>query len=421
MLHSCFGREYTSAFFVALMKGSTVETTLAQPAGTGRDHNGHSGQVPLSRIEYLLIAAFWTLVALIALANELLDPGRQRLQPAFAAAPATLAFIHSFVWAALTPLVFRLSSYIDFERSNRFGRLALVVAVGIVIAILVSTMHAYLRFRVFYVPRLQFSIGPLETIRHLFFLKDLIVYMALIAAGFGREYYLRYQERQRDAVLLQAHAAQLKTQLADARLSALRTQLNPHFLFNTLNAISALVERDPAGVRRMITRLSELLRHSLEGHEENEIPLRAELAFLTRYIEIMQIRFQGRLEVTTRIDPQALDALVPNLILQPLVENAIVHGVNKVSGIARIEIAASRDGERILLRVRDNGPGLVADAASVTERVGLRNTRARLAEMYDDEQKLTLYPADGAGLVAEISLPYHTGADLRAAGMMVES
>lgn len=398
-----------------------MEAVLAQPSTNNHDQSERSGRFPLSRIEYLLIVAFWTLVALITLANELLDPLRPGRQQVYAAAPAVMAFVQAFVWAALTPLVFRLSSYLDLERSNWLPRLALVLTIGIVIAIVIATMQGYLRFRVFYVPRVRFPIGPMETVRHLFFLKDLIVFLALIAAGFAREYYLRYQERQRHAVLLQAHTAQLQSQLADARLSALRTQLNPHFLFNTLNAVSALVERDPSGVRRMIARLSEMLRHSLEGHEENEITLRAELAFLTRYVEIMQIRFQGRLEVSTQVDPQAMDALVPNLILQPLVENAIVHGANKVSGIGRIEIAASREGERVVLKVRDNGPGLAVDQASLTERVGLRNTRARLEQMYDDEQSLALYPAEGAGLVAEISLPYHTSADLRASGAMVES
>ena len=151
------------------------------------------------------------------------------------------------------------------------------------------------------------------------------MYLAVLAAGFAREYFVRDQIRQRQAVELQA-------QLADARLSALRMQINPHFLFNTLHAISALVDRDPAGVRRMIARLSELLRMTIDRQAADEVPLREELAFLRRYIEIMEIRFQGALHVSTKVDNETLDALVPNLILQPIVENALEHGVSRRNG-----------------------------------------------------------------------------------------
>jgi two-component system, LytTR family, sensor kinase len=244
-----------------------------------------------------------------------------------------------------------------------------------------------------------------------------MVYFAVVAAGFARDYFRRYQSRREEAARLQAQAAELHAQLAEARLAALRTQLDPHFLFNTLHAISSLVERDPRGVRRMIARLSELLRTSLEAGDEQEIPLEKEIAFLNRYLEIMQIRFQGRLEVDMRIDGSVVDALVPTMILQPLVENAVKHGVNKVASTGRIEIRAFRDEtDRLVLRVRDNGPGLGADDESREGGgVGLANTRARLQQLYGTDQLLTLTPApDGGGFVAEVTLPYHTRADLRA-------
>ena len=167
----------------------------------------------------------------------------------------------------------------------------------------------------------------------------------------------------------------------------------------------------------MIARLSELLRYTLEGAEEQEVPLDQELTFLQRYLEIMQIRFQGRLEVETHVDPNVLDALVPNLILQPLVENAVKHGVSKADGAGRIEIRARREAERVVLSVRDDGPGLVSEAVSGEEGVGLRNTRARLAQLYGPAHHLMLRAADGGGLVAEVVLPYHTRADLRAAAV----
>jgi len=181
-------------------------------------------------------------------------------------------------------------------------------------------------------------------------------------------------------------------------------QINPHFLFNTLHAVSALVERDPGGVRRMIARLSELLRHTIESHATDEVPLREELAFLKRYIEIMEIRFQGRLQVEIKIDDDTLDALVPNLVLQPIVENALEHGVNRATGDGRVSIAARRDGTRLVLSVRDNGPGLDAKNES---GVGLANTRARLEQLYGAAASLSLSSADGGGVLAEIALPYH--------------
>jgi sensor histidine kinase YesM len=216
-------------------------------------------------------------------------------------------------------------------------------------------------------------------------------------------------------VRLQAETARLHAQLADARLGALRAQLNPHFLFNTLHAISSLVERDPRGVRRMIARLSELLRYSLEESNEQEIPLRQELAFLDRYLEIMRIRFQGTLEVTVDVDPEVQDALVPNLVLQPLVENAVKHGVSKLEGAGRITISARRSGDRTIMTVHDNGPGFGEADAPGDEGVGLRNTRERLAQLYGAAQGLSLREPPEGGLVAEIIVPFHTPGDLRTA------
>jgi len=245
---------------------------------------------------------------------------------------------------------------------------------------------------------------PFEGLGRFRFLNQFLVYLSILAVGFAREYFLRDQARTREAIALEARAATLQAQLADAQMTALRMQLNPHFLFNTLHAVSALVERDPGGVRRMIARLSELLRHTLETGRD-EIPLREELAFLERYIEIMEIRFQGRLRVVRTIDETALDGLVPNLVLQPLVENALEHGAARATGEGRIEIAALRDGDRLLLTVRDNGPGPSTTAGS---GVGLANTRARLAQLYGDGAEVSLTAAAGGGGLAEIDLPFHT-------------
>jgi two-component system LytT family sensor kinase len=384
--------------------------------------NGRGGYVRLRRSELLGIFAFWTFLAVLSAANGLLDPRGRGLQPLVTAAPVTLAFVESYLWAVLTPLLFWLTSRFSLERANRAGRILLFVGVGIVVAMLVEALLAYLRFEVFYVPgrRRPLRFNPWFGVTRLFWLDDLMVYVALVAAGFARDYFRRYQARREEANRLRAETAELHAQLAEARLAALRTQLNPHFLFNTLHAVSTLVERDPRGVRRMIARLSELLRTSLEEADAQEVPLEKELAFLNRYLEIMQIRFQGRLDVDVRVDGAVMGALVPPLILQPLVENAVKHGVSKVAGTGLIEIRAFRDEEdRLVLRVRDNGPGFEGgDDESRGDGVGLANTRARLAQLYGADQRFILEPApDGVGLVAEVSLPYHTSDDLRAASM----
>jgi LytS/YehU family sensor histidine kinase len=189
-------------------------------------------------------------------------------------------------------------------------------------------------------------------------------------------------------------------------------QLNPHFLFNTLHAVSALVERDPAGVRRLVARLSALLRHVLDSGGRQEVTLAEELAFLRDYLDIQQVRFQGRLQVSESIPDDLLGAMVPNLILQPLVENAIVHGLGRVEGCGRIDMAAVRRGAALVLTVRDNGPGLQRNGSGVG--VGLSNTVARLAGLYGDEATLVLGSTDEGGVEARIELPYHTADDLRA-------
>jgi two-component system, LytTR family, sensor kinase len=390
----------------------------AEPRATG---------VVIARTEALLIFAFWTFLALLTAANRLLDPRGPALQPAFGSAPVALAFIESYLWAALTPAIFWLSSRFTLERGSRVARALMFIAVGILVAVLVDASMGTLRAHAFNLPR-RFSVvgGPWVSFRRLWFVNDLVMFMAVLATGVARDYFMRYRARQEESVRLQAQAAQLQAQLAEARLAVLRSQLNPHFLFNTLNAVSTLVERDPRGVRRMIARLSELLRYTLEDTTQQEIPLEKEIALLRQYVEIMEIRFQGHLEVGIAVAPDARDALVPNLVLQPLVENALKHGVSRVNGTGRIDIEARRvgaGGETLLLTVRDNGPQGRADTpAEASSGVGLRNTRSRLEQLYGARQHLELRPAevDGAraeeraGMVAEIAIPYHTRADLHA-------
>jgi two-component system, LytTR family, sensor kinase len=385
---------------------------------------------PRRWVEPALIITFWTVMAVLTAAGQVLDPRTAHLTPVFPAATISLAFINSYLWAALTPFVFRLSRRFPIEHSRWPARVLGLLVLGMVISATVDMTIAFLRFKIFYVgPWSARPFDPMFGITRLFWLDDLVIFLAVLAVGFARDYFLRLQSRHDEAVLLkaeaarlQAEAARLEAQLAEARLAALRAQLDPHFLFNTLNAVSSLVGSDPRGVRRMIARLSALLRHSLEESAEPEVELDRELQVLAQYVEIMEIRFEGRLHVETQVDADVRDALVPNLILQPLVENAIKHGVSKLpnAAVGHVTVTARREGELVVIRVRDNGPK-IADVAELAGEggVGLRNTRARLEQLYGPEHTLSLAPApsgDG-GVVASLTLPYHTRADFHTTGV----
>jgi sensor histidine kinase YesM len=235
---------------------------------------------------------------------------------------------------------------------------------------------------------------------------DVIIYWTIVGAGYAFEYYRRFREQQLQAARLELRATQLETQLAQAQLQALKMQLHPHFLFNTLHAISALMDDDVKGARRMIARLSELLRLTLESAGRQEVSLRQELDALERYLEIEQVRFQDRLTVRVLAPPETLDASVPNLVLQPIVENAIRHGIAPRSSAGRIEIRAERRNGMIELQVIDDGPGLRPGNEEFKEGIGLANTRARLRRLYGDEHRIEIKNADEGGLVVNLSIPF---------------
>jgi signal transduction histidine kinase len=370
----------------------------------------------LSRTELLLILGFWLLIGILTSANYLIEPrAHGPYLPLVPFAAAMVTFSNSLMWCAVTPAIIWFASRLANERTGWHTRLLFVV-VGLVLAIVIDLATSFVRTHLFYYggpTPISPDMAAIARLRSHWFVNDFIVFVAVLAAGFARNYFWRYQVRREETVRLQAQAAQLQAQLADARLSALRMQLNPHFLFNTLHAVSALVERDPRGVRRMIARLSELLRTSLDEADEPEVPLQREFTFTERYLDVIQIRFQGHMHVDMHVDENVRDALVPNLILQPLVENAIKHGISKLSDGGCVEVTARRVGERVIISVRDNGPEVSLDQPPSPNSLGLRNTRARLAALYGPAQSLTLRHAEGGGLIAEVSLPYHTQNDLR--------
>jgi two-component system, LytTR family, sensor kinase len=343
-------------------------------------------------------------LATFSAVNRLLDPRGGGFRFISPTGPIILGYLEALLWAGLTPLIFYISAWAVRSPTNVVLRAAAVLVAGLFIAFFANSLLDFFRFELFRVPRRRPAlITPLLSFR-VSLLNQFFVYFAALAAGFAREYSERDRVRQRETEHLAIEAAQLQAQLAQARLEALRMQINPHFLFNTLHAISALVERDPAGVRRMIARLSELLRYTLDTAATQEVPLKQELGFVQRYIEIMNVRFQGKLEFDESIEQGLENALVPSLIMQPLVENALKHGVGRSHGSGRVRLSAQRRDGSVLVSVADDGPG-PAEATSESG-IGLANTRERLRQMYGAGGDLSLRPAEGGGTVAEITVPY---------------
>jgi two-component system LytT family sensor kinase len=397
---------------------------------TDRQHEAGVAGGPITRLmpgEIFAILAFWAFLAVLTAAGRLVDPRvaaaaamRAALRPELTPGFATLTLVEYALWAVLTLPIFWMTRRFGGDRPT-LERLLAFLVIGVVLAIAVDALLQVISRQVMPSPGLPppglpRRLPPPPHVRGLFsrfsFLYDFMVYMVVLGAGLARNYIVRHQARLDETRRLQAEAAELHAQLADARLNALRTQLNPHFLFNTLNAISTLVEEDPRGVRRMIARLGDLLRHTLDEGDEQEIPLARELEMLQQYLDIMEVRFQGNLEVSIETEPSLDDALVPNLVLQPLVENAFRHGLALMQTAGRVAVRAVRDDGDLVLTVRDNGRG---PAKEVREGVGLTNTRARLTQLYGARQRLALTAAEGGGALVEVRFPYHTTPERRSA------
>ncbi|HXX62227.1 MAG TPA: histidine kinase, partial [Bacteroidota bacterium] len=222
-----------------------------------------------------------------------------------------------------------------------------------------------------------------------------LTYCFLLAIVYVGDYYRQAKERE-------VHSSQLETRLAETQLQVLKSQLQPHFLFNTLHAISSLMHKDVEAADEIISRLGDLLRVTLETNGAQEVSLKQELDALQNYIAIEKIRLGERLTITLSVPAEAYDALVPNLVLQPIVENAVIHGVSKRSAPGHIEVEAALDKDHLRIAVSDDGPGL---PAGYSEGVGLSNTRARLAQLYGSDQSITLRPGLTGGVIVTLTIP----------------
>ena len=227
---------------------------------------------------------------------------------------------------------------------------------------------------------------------------DIAYYWAILAFGYGLELYERFRSEE-------LKAAQMESRLIETELKALREQLRPHFLFNTLNTVAVLVrERRNDEAISLLARLGSLLRMSLDPTRVHEVTLRQEMEFLERYVEIQKMRFSDRLSVKIDIDPKALDARIPNLLLQPIIENAIVHGASPKDGPCKVEVSGRIENGSLRLEVSDDGPGL-PQGKPLREGIGLGNTRERLAKIYGAAGRLSLESEIGRGVCVSIILP----------------
>ncbi len=337
--------------------------------------------------------AFWTLVGLFFATKA----GIQG-QPASPAAVFERSMVQWYLWGLLAALIVRIDRILPASPEALFQRFFWHVPLGFAIAFL---QIAGARFVISGLREGAASLGSLQVA----FSEALqggihwqvLVYWMIVGVYYAYDYHARLQERQ-------VRNSELERLLAQSRLRNLRSQLHPHFLFNALNAISSHVERDPRTARRMLEQLGELLRLSLDHAEDQEISLDDEIAFLERYLGIQTARFEDRLEVELEVAPEARRALLPTFLLQPLVENAVQHGVAQRSAAGSVNVKAWRENGSLELRVADDGPGL---PAGWKEGVGLANTRERLRRLYGEASRFAIHGAADSGVQVEVAVPYH--------------
>jgi signal transduction histidine kinase len=331
----------------------------------------------------------------------------------------TLLFglIDWYLWVVLAPCVVALARRFRFEqetwRRSLAWHVSLSLAVGLLVALAVT--DAMYLCNIGSVQSRPFERTLLWVILSPYLVLYVWVYWAIILVDHAWGYYRKYRERE-------LQASQLATQLARAQLHTLKMQLQPHFLFNTLQTVSALMHKDVELADDMLARLADLLRSTLDTAQSQEVPLRRELEFIATYLEIEQARLGSRLDASLESEPDVWDALVPNLILQPLVENAVRHGVAPRPEGGRLVVRARRVPAGLEIRVEDDGPGLPTDHCHrAREGVGLANTRARLAALYGPDHEFTLESGPHSGTHAVLRLPFREQAEETAVAVVAHA
>jgi two-component sensor histidine kinase len=352
-------------------------------------------------LKWLAIGVVWTLFALF-FASQFWLQSQFLGRPVAFLQILSWQLVSGYIWFALTPLILYIARRFPFEPGRWKVSLPVHILAGLLIGLVQLAFDAFILTRLGYPPGFEF---PNFWEAYKFFVSfnlhlSQLIYWGVVGIWSVYNYYQKYRERE-------LQTSKLEARLAQSRLQVLKMQLHPHFLFNTLNAISELIHRDPDAADRMLTDLSDLLRMSFENLEVQEVALKQELEFLNKYIEIEQMRFHDRLKVEMEIAPETLDACVPNMILQPLVENAIKHGISPRATGGRIDIAAARNNGHLEIMVLDNGLGLpFGDTGTVSEGVGLSNTRRRLKHLYGGEHRFEIAAASDGGVRVDLEIPF---------------
>ncbi len=303
-------------------------------------------------------------------------------------------------WGALSPLIYYITQKKPIEKRNLPGTLAINVFACLVITLIKNLVYFVLSYPIRSYPDWMSFLDKWRKELAYNFQNDVLVYLCIIGFYYIIKKYFRAKE-------LEIEKYQIEAQLDRAQLQILKIQLQPHFLFNALNSISALVYKDAELANKTLTQLSSLLRGILDNSGAQEVSLRDELAILENYLEIEKVRFQERLRIIMDIQAETLDALVPNLILQPIVENAIRHGVAPFAKVGTIEIRSQRKDRRLFLQVRDDGPGIKEDQPTVLKKgIGLSATYERLEKLYKSNFQFKIGNAPDGGLMVNIELPY---------------
>mgnify|MGYP006278481905 CR=1 FL=1 len=347
---------------------------------------------------WIYFSLIWLVLALFSTTEKLLNYSAQGVDY-----PIGIQLIWNLAnwlpWYFISPVIFYLTHKFSFNRNNVYRMTLFYVLVGIPITVVKVLLYYVMTLPVRGDITPTFYYTNFIDVVYANFLGNYLVYALIILTFYSIHYY-------RDARKKELKTYQLETQLAKAQLQVLKMQLQPHFLFNTLNSISALVHRDVELADTMITKLSDLLRITLDSTEEQLILLEQEISFLRNYLDIEKIRFQDRLQVEFDIDPQTRNLLVPSLILQPLVENAIKYGVAPYSKLGQISIRSALNNGFLELNVCDNGTGLPKNEDDILNRgIGLRNTKERLEQLFGPHHKFELINLHQGGLNVHIVLP----------------
>ena len=316
------------------------------------------------------------------------------------------SLFHSFLfcaeWALLTIPVLKLADVFHLDSKSFVRNIVFHFIIGVSVALVQQTI--FVTVVDFVESGFVFTHAPKEYIPSIvgFFEYGVLMYWSIVFVSHATKYYRDYQSEQQ-------HATELRSQLVESQLQSLKMQLQPHFLFNTLNAIYVLVKKEPALAQKMISRLSDLLRLILEQRQTNEVPLRQELEFLNTYLAIEKVRFGDRLKISFSIDEKSIDAMVPTFVLQPLAENSIRHGIAQRAGVGWIEIQSEIKNGKLIIEVIDGSKKVRrVTKETIGMGVGLENVQKRLEKVYGTKQSFHYLENDSNGVTIRMEIPFVT-------------